>query len=398
MQRQVRQHDAKAVGELPDGRLPLEVREQSRVEQRQRRPGAELAVGHARTVGVVVQAQPHRPHPRFAQAAPGGPPMRDDHAMSRTALAAASCALALAAAGCGSAHAGRPLAVGQPSRLPASSASHIVIVVMENAEYGEVIGSKSAPYVNALARRYGLATQSYAVAHPSLPNYLALTSGSTQGIESDCSACVVRAPNIVDQLEARGISWKAYLEDAPRPCYLGAGWSSYARKHNPLSYYEDVVSRPARCRRLVGFATLASDLRTGSLPTYAWVTPNLCDDGHELLAARRRHVPRPHRAGARSRARPARLPGPTWDEGTSDEGCCGEAHGGHIATIVAGPQVIAGARDARAVDHYGVLGTIERALGLPLLGGAADPRAGTLDGLSPRPRRCAEHAPGSTVR
>ncbi len=311
--------------------------------------------------------------------------MRDDHAMSRTALAAASCALALAAAGCGSAHAGRPLAVGQPSRLPASSASHIVIVVMENAEYGEVIGSKSAPYVNALARRYGLATQSYAVAHPSLPNYLALTSGSTQGIESDCSACVVRAPNIVDQLEARGISWKAYLEDAPRPCYLGAGWSSYARKHNPLSYYEDVVSRPARCRRLVGFATLASDLRTGSLPTYAWVTPNLCDDGHSCsLRAADTFLARTVPALVRELG-PHGFLVLTWDEGTSDEGCCGEAHGGHIATIVAGPQVIAGARDARAVDHYGVLGTIERALGLPLLGGAADPRAGTLDGLFSAP-------------
>ena len=132
-------------------------------------------------------------------------------------------AILLLALGCGSAQPGSPLAVASPARLPQSHKSHVVVIVMENAEYGEVIGNRAAPYVNALARRYGLATQSYAITHPSLPNYLALVSGSTHGISSDCTGCRVHGTNLVDELEAGGISWKAYLEDVPAPCFDGAG-------------------------------------------------------------------------------------------------------------------------------------------------------------------------------
>src|SRR6202035_1704229 len=132
-------------------------------------------------------------------------------------------AIMLLALGCGSAQPGSPLAVASPARLPQSRNSHVVVIVMENAEYGEVIGNPAAPYVNALARRYGLATQSYAITHPSLPNYLALTGGSTQGITSDCTGCHVSAVNIVDQLERAGISWGAFLEDVPSPRFRSTG-------------------------------------------------------------------------------------------------------------------------------------------------------------------------------
>jgi phosphatidylinositol-3-phosphatase len=296
-------------------------------------------------------------------------------------------ATALFAGSCGQSHQGAALAVGAASQLPASHGSHVVVIVMENAEYQEVIGSSSAPYVNGLAKRYALATQSFGITHPSLPNYLALTSGSTHGITSDCTGCRVSAPNIVDQLEAAGISWKAYLEDVPASCFRGAGAGGYAKKHNPFIYYQDVAGSSARCGRLVGFSQLASDLRSGRLPTYAWITPNLCDDGHDCGVA----------AGDRFLARtvPAliRELGPhgfaliTWDEGVSDRGCCGVAHGGHIATILAGPGVLAGARQRTAVDHYGALATIEGVLGLPPLGEAADPRAGRLSALLREPSR-----------
>ena len=287
----------------------------------------------------------------------------------------------LAAAGCGATKPGRPLQVGAVSTLPHPSASRVVVLVMENAEYSEVIGSASAPYVNGLAGRYGLAVQSFAIAHPSLPNYLALTSGSTQGVSSDCTECEVSAVNIVDRLEAAGLTWRAYLEDVPRPCFGGAGAGGYAKKHNPFIYYRDISRSPARCGRLVGFPALAADLRAGRLPTYAWISPNLCDDGHDCGVA----------GGDRFLA--ATVPvllrelGPhgllvlTWDEGTSSAGCCGAAHGGHIATILAGPDVRAGARESRPVDHYGVLATIELVLGLPPLAGAGDPRAGALTPL-----------------
>jgi phosphatidylinositol-3-phosphatase len=289
--------------------------------------------------------------------------------------------------GCGSAAPGHALSLGPISALPGSRASRVIVVAMENAEYGEVIGSSNAPYANALAARYGLLTRSYAIRHPSLPNYLALTSGSTQGVDSDCTDCSVSAPNIVDQLEGARISWRAYLEGIPHPCYLSAGAGGYAKKHDPFAYYTDVARSPARCAKLVGFGRLAADLRAGTLPTYAWISPNLCDDGHDCGVA----------AGDRFLARtlPALLRelGPhgvlvlSWDEGVSDGRCCGVAAGGHVASLVAGPDVRRGARDSRPIDHYGVLGSIEEALGLAPLAGAADPRSGRIWGLfARRPR------------
>lgn len=293
----------------------------------------------------------------------------------------------LALVGCGAAHAGKPLALGPVGKLPASRTSHVVTIVLENEERGAVIGSAAAPYLNGLARRYGSMTQSFAIGHPSLPNYLALTSGSTQGIESDCTDCHVSARNIVDQLEAARISWKAYLEDVPSPCFLGAAHGAYAKKHNPFAYYADVVGSPARCARLVGFEQLQHDLRTGSLPTYVWITPNLCDDGHDCgVQASDRFLARTVPALLRELG-PHGLLVLTYDEGSSDRGCCGAAAGGRIATVVAGPDVRRGARVARPIDHYGVLGSIERALGLAPLAGAADPRSGSLAGLFVRAPR-----------
>jgi len=229
--------------------------------------------------------------------------------------------------------------------------------------------------------------QSYAIGHPSLPNYIALTSGSTHGIESDCTDCKVSARDIVDQLEAARISWKAYLEDVPSPCFLGAGSGGYAKKHNPFAYYADVVGSPARCAKLVGFGQLGRDLRSGNLPTYAWITPNLCDDGHDCgVAASDRFLARTVPALLRELG-PHGLLVLTYDEGSTDQGCCGAAAGGRIATVVAGPDVRRGAHVASPIDHYGVLGSVEWALGLPPLAGAADPRSGSLAALFARTPR-----------
>lgn len=296
--------------------------------------------------------------------------------------------------GCGRAQPGKPLAVGPVHELPRSRSSHIVVIVMENAEYGQVIGAPAGHYVTALAHRGGVAGSSFAIRHPSLPNYLALTSGSTHGIGSDCASCAVVGENIVDELERAGISWRAYMEGLPHPCFTQAQAGGYAKKHDPFAYYRDVVDSAARCRHIVGFEALAADLRGGRLPTYAWVTPNLCDDGHDCGVA----------AGDRFLARtvPALLAelGPhgflvlTWDEGTTDEGCCGGmAAGGRIPTVLAGPDVRPGSREVEPVDTYGVLATIERALGLPLLGAAADPRSGSLDPLFTSPPHIASARP-----
>jgi phosphatidylinositol-3-phosphatase len=293
---------------------------------------------------------------------------------------ALTCA-ALLLAGCGTSAMTAAPALPPASALPRSASSHVVVIVMENEEAGGVLGSSDAPYLNSLARRYALAANSYAIRHPSLPNYLALTSGSTHGITSDCTDCHVAGRNIVDQLEAAHLSWKGYMEDIPHPCSSVAGSDGYAKKHDPFMYYDDIARSPSRCRRVVGFDVLANDLRRGRLPTFSFITPNLCHDMHDCSVA----------TGDRflSGLVPQLLRelGPrgflvvTWDEGSSDSGCCVDAHGGRIATIVAGPAVRRGARSGRAVDHYGVLRTIENALGLPPLGGATARRSGTLDGL-----------------
>lgn len=308
----------------------------------------------------------------------------------------AGCAIAvalIAASGCAQAREGAPLAVGSVAALPTPAASHVVVLVMENAESSSVLGSSSAPYVNSLVSRYGLASRSYAITHPSLPNYLALTSGSTQGVESDCTDCHFAATSLVDQLEAAGISWKAYLEGVPGPCFRGAEADGYAKKHNPFIYYDDIARSPARCQRLVGFGALAADLRSARLATFSWITPNLCDDGHDCsLRTADRFL-------ARTLPLLIRELGPhgllvlTWDEGSTDRGCCsGAASGGRVLTLVVGPDVRRGARYGSPVDHYGVLATIEQALGLPPLRGAADPRSGRLTALFTRPPRLSASA------
>jgi len=260
--------------------------------------------------------------------------------------------------------------VAPVGRSAAGSPARIAVIVMENEEYGSVIGSPSAPYINSLARRYGLATAMYAVSHPSLPNYLALTGGSTFGINSDCTDCTVAATSIVDQLEHADVSWRAYMEDLPGRCFTGAGAGEYAKRHDPFAYYTRVVSDPRRCANIVPITRLGIDERAGQLPRFSWITPNLCHDMHDCPVSTGDRflsglVPPLLRALG-----PGGLLFLTWDEGASDAGCCRLAAGGHIVTIVAGQGARLRARLARPTDHYSVLQTIEDRLGLRRLRGA----------------------------
>jgi phospholipase C len=252
---------------------------------------------------------------------------------------------------------------------------------MENKEYGEVIGKPAASYVNRLARRYALATNFYGIRHPSLPNYLALTGGATFGVTSDCTTCHVRAKNLVDELESAGISWKAYMESMPEPCYRSASADGYAKKHNPFVYYDSITKNRRKCSKVVPYPELATDLRRGRLPTFVWITPNECNDTHDCsMKTGDRYLahlvpPLLHELG------PHGVLFLTWDEGSSDRGCCKRATGGHVPTIVAGPDVRAGERSSVPHDHYSILRTIGDALRLPPLGQAACPCTKPLDAL-----------------
>jgi len=253
----------------------------------------------------------------------------------------------------------------------AQRVSHIAVVVMENHEYDEIIGSRAAPYINRLARGYALSTQMYATTHPSLPNYLALSGGSTFGIDSDCTDCSVAGRGIAGQLTAHGLSWRAYMEDLPHPCFTGAGAGGYAKKHDPFAYYRQIVHDRAACDRIVPLSQLSGDELARNLPTLAWITPNLCHDMHDCdVATGDRFLsqlipPLLHALGPRG------LLILTWDEGTSDNGCCRLAGGGHIATILAGALAQPGGRSSTPVDQYSLLQAIEDLTGLHRLGAAA---------------------------
>jgi hypothetical protein len=278
---------------------------------------------------------------------------------------------AVAVAGCGGASAPATRAApatagacGTHGRRPAKL-RHVVWIVMENQGYSGVIGSREAPYLNGLAASCGLATRFSAEAHPSLPNYVAMTSGSTHGISDDDGPAAHRlaGPSIFSQLGAR---WRAVDESMPRPCAL-ANSGRYAVRHNPAVYYSGVRG---------GCATQDVPLRgvSGLTAPFTFVTPNLCDDMHSC----------PVRDGDRWLAGwlPGLLRTPeyrsgstvvfiTWDE---DDG---SAHQ-HIPTLVVSRHTRPGTRSATAFDHYSLLATTEQILGLPRLGAAA--RASSMRG------------------
>jgi phosphatidylinositol-3-phosphatase len=250
------------------------------------------------------------------------------------------------------------------------SPTHVAVIVMENEEYGAIIGSHSTPYINALARRYALARAMFAVAHPSLPNYLALTGGSTFGVTSDCTDCRLRATGLGAQLTAAHLSWKAYMEDLPHPCFTGADAGLYAQKHDPFVYYGD---RHRDCSHVVPLSELEGDERSGALPRFVWITPNLCHDMHDCSPATGDHFLAGLVPGLLRALGPRGVLFLTWDEGSSEEGCCRLASGGHVVTIVAGAGARPGARLDTPADHYSTLQAIEDLLGLGRLRGAACP-------------------------
>ncbi len=230
--------------------------------------------------------------------------------------------------------------------------------MMENHAYGSIIGSQDARYINRLARQGALLTRSYAVTHPSEPNYLALFSGSTHGLSSDQCPVTLHGPNLAADLIAAGLSFGGYSEGLPATGSKTCGSGDYARKHVPWTDFTNVpgsVNRPFRQFAATPFARL---------PTVSFVIPDLCHDMHDCPVATgdawlRAHLGR-YAAWALSHNSLLIV---TWDE---DDG----SSSNHIVTIVTGQQVRP-ARYSKPVDHYNVLRTIEQAYGLPLRGAAA---------------------------
>ena len=256
----------------------------------------------------------------------------------------------------------------------AGAVSHVVLVVEENHEFGQIIGSRKAPFLNRLATEGTLLTRYYAIGHPSLPNYIALVAGDPLGIHDDCRSCQRHGRTLVDQLQAAGISWKAYYQGLPAPCSAAARAGAYVKKVDPFLHLDSVRSSPLRCRRVVPLTQLNADLGGGRLPRFVMVTPDLRHDMHS--GSIRQADTFLHRLDRQLLAASPRRSGilliVTFDEGSSDHGLHGRRGGGHVATIVVGPGVPAGAQDPAPYDHYALLRSLERRFGLRPLRHAAD--------------------------
>ena len=244
---------------------------------------------------------------------------------------------------------------------PSTTFAHVIWIWMENHSYRQIIGSSSAPYINSLARACGLATNYTAITHPSLPNYIAATSGETWAIADDNppSSHPLKVDSIFQQARSAG----SYEESMPSTCAL-TGSDAYAVKHNPEAYYTPI--RAACKANDVPMGTSASGallkaLNTGTLPAFSFVTPNLCNDMHDCSVQSgdtwlRNRVPR-ITASATYRAGSTVL-FITWDE---DDG----SDGNHVVTIVVSPYTTPGTKSAVAFTHYSLLRTTEELLGIP---------------------------------
>jgi len=146
---------------------------------------------------------------------------------------------------------------------------HVIIVAEENHDYASVIGSSAMPYLNGLSMQYGLATNYYANAHPSIGNYFEVSTGDTI-INDDNFTGTVNNDNVVRELVKAGKTWKAYIE----------GYPSYDANHVPMSYFSDIRNNSTQAANMVAFTQFATDLANGTLPQFSFITPNLCNDAH----------------------------------------------------------------------------------------------------------------------
>jgi hypothetical protein len=249
---------------------------------------------------------------------------------------------------------------------------HVVIVIEENKAYNQIIGSSNAPYINSLAAQGTLLTNSFAITHPSQPNYLALFSGSTQGVTSDTTPTNLpfTTPNLGAQLLAAGQTFAGYSEGLPSVGYTGnnaGGANGYYRKHNPWVNWQQIGSPPYPPNNLPPttnqpFSAFPTDYT--QLPSISFVIPTQLNDMHNGTVSQGDTWLQNNLNGyvkwAKNRNSLFIL---TFDE---DDGSAGN----HIATILIGPDFAPGATLPQTFNHYSILGMLDDMYGLPRIGNA----------------------------
>jgi phosphatidylinositol-3-phosphatase len=333
----------------------------------------------------------------------------------------------------------------QAPKAPAgpSAVRHVFVIVLENEDFETTFGARSAaPYLaDTLVHAGALLRQYYAIGHASLDNYIAMISGiapdpetqgdcgryvefEQRGIAPDgqpvCDGCIYPAlnPTVANQLAAKGFTWKAYMEDMgkdptrePATCgHVPIGTSDhthhaarddqYAAKHDPFVYFHAIIDSASCQTNVVSLDRLPRDLgAVASTPNYAFISPNLCNDGHDLHCANgdtgglagidrflREWVPRITGSAAFKRDGLLII---TFDEAqTADKSsCCREVSGpntpspgaggpggGRVGAVLLSPFIAPGTVSDVPYNHYSMLKSVEESFGLPLLGYAGQPR------------------------
>jgi hypothetical protein len=363
--------------------------------------------------------------------------------------------LSLLASGCGDDSGNPPPAdMGQDASASAGI-DHVFYIMMENHGVAEIVGNTAdAPYINQLSGKYGTATNYFGVTHPSLPNYLAAISGDFQGIWDDCKAgqTVMCAPEefvpgagdateavsltqdqinaatakahwfdgdtIVDQLESKQLTWKAYMQSIPSvgatdeyfPVDTVAGMQVprklYAQKHDPFMYFSKVRNSQTRMQQIVPLTQLDQDLAAAATtPSFVWISPDQCNDMHGLSTANAAAVNNPNCASPASGLDhsvitlgdtflstlvPKIMASPAWsqnsiivivwdeDDYAGTAGCCGSPDGvdGGVLGGSQVPAIVITSKNPThqsindPFNHYSLLATIEHVWGLPCLANA----------------------------
>jgi acid phosphatase len=262
--------------------------------------------------------------------------------------------------------------------------AHVFIVLEENHSYSDVIGNSNMPYFSGLVAANGLATQYYADAHPSLPNYFALTVGlgtDITGAEGDFYSGVVTQDNVVRALTTAGKTWKCYAESLPSAGYLGSDNGYYVQHHNPFVYLSDVQDSASQAANIVPFTQLATDISGNTLPDYAFIVPNITDDAHscpaglttctdtQMLAQADQWLSANIAPLLSSSSFQNSLLIITFDESEDSDTANG---GGHVATVLVSSQAKPGYQSTTLYQHESTLRLMMEGLGVSdFPGGAA---------------------------
>jgi len=243
---------------------------------------------------------------------------------------------------------------------------HVFLVTEENTDY--VDAASSMPYLNSLAAQSGLATEYYAVTHPSIGNYFMLATGQIIS-NNDSYSTVVTVDNMVRELLKAGKTWKSYAEDLPSVGYTGGDQGDYARKHNVFALLSDVVNDATQVKNLVPFTQFATDLKNGTLPSFSNIVPNLCNDAHDCsLSTADRWLS--DNIGPLISSATFQQDGLlliTFDESGGDD----TNGGGKVVWVVVSPKAKRGYQSATVYKHQSTLRLILQALGVTVFPGAA---------------------------